>query len=794
MSLEDSTKITADILSRFIKKTPLTSKLLSKPPFRFLHDLITESVTSTGWAQGLFTDPELNSENVKEKDAKVAFLKKIIDTVSLSTGVTVRANPLKIVAGLEPEETNAFLQLLGKAIIKKVPHSEAVERVLFESSGHQDSTTSVTEETENRPPERPARPPSASQQRRPPPPAEIVKKQTEEVEPSAKVVRRSSDAGSKDPKKKAPAVASSSSNISPARSTSKASEPSKRPSPSRPATKTPSKSISSTSKSRSPGRAAPSSTSNSRDALQESNAPSAEDLQQDVGPDAEEDESAAAAAAFGSGNDMAGASSPPPQQSARQDTSMMEADDSRSNNISPINQQQQRLPPRPSSRMAPRPTTAKPPPPRERRGQKDAEEAASNVPVVFTESKIDTIDDEFLVSHAAEDVAMAMDTSSPDEKHGGLVRKILETRRDFDNQDSEALSGKPVNPKDKSFAAKEVEQVRNLIQTLCKSVMPLGKTLDYIQEDLDAMNREFGSWRTEANRYKQMLQDEVRMTEEILSPLEAQLKVVEGSIEEQLEKISAAKAAVVQNDEMIKRLKMTSAARPTWNPAMGGYTNRDSGAAPTKQIGARSLPSQLTLKTRQPGQNAPEDIKERDLKKQLEEAEGKLVKGKRGREDDDEERATKRLESIKNIDADDTDSEDDDSDKDNTLNKSNASDSDSDDDDEDDTAELLRELEKIKRERAEEKERQERERLEEEDKKREEQIASGNPLLSMPGSAAGMGVVGSGPKDFSVKRRWDDDVIFKNQAKGVDEVPKKRFINDMLRSDFHKKFMNKYVR
>ncbi|KAG7282697.1 hypothetical protein CRUP_017623 [Coryphaenoides rupestris] len=42
---------------------------------------------------------------------------------------------------------------------------------------------------------------------------------------------------------------------------------------------------------------------------------------------------------------------------------------------------------------------------------------------------------------------------------------------------------------------------------------------------------------------------------------------------------------------------------------------------------------------------------------------------------------------------------------------------------------------------------------------------------------------------------WDDDVVFKNCAKGVEEARKeKRFINDTLRSEFHKKFMEKYVK
>ena len=41
--------------------------------------------------------------------------------------------------------------------------------------------------------------------------------------------------------------------------------------------------------------------------------------------------------------------------------------------------------------------------------------------------------------------------------------------------------------------------------------------------------------------------------------------------------------------------------------------------------------------------------------------------------------------------------------------------------------------------------------------------------------------------------RWDDDVVFKNQAR----EPKKearRFINDTVRNDFHRKFLQRYVK
>jgi len=42
--------------------------------------------------------------------------------------------------------------------------------------------------------------------------------------------------------------------------------------------------------------------------------------------------------------------------------------------------------------------------------------------------------------------------------------------------------------------------------------------------------------------------------------------------------------------------------------------------------------------------------------------------------------------------------------------------------------------------------------------------------------------------------RWDDDVVFKNCARGDVDKKERRFINDTLRSDFHKKFMEKYIK
>lgn len=123
-------------------------------------------------------------------------------------------------------------------------------------------------------------------------------------------------------------------------------------------------------------------------------------------------------------------------------------------------------------------------------------------------------------------------------------------------------------------------------------------------------------------------------------------------------------------------------------------------------------------------------------------------------------------------------------DKDDSCSEEEDEDDDSDDDsDEDDTAELMKELEKIKQERQQEQEKAELLAKEQEEREMEERAMTGNPLLDHGNGAS------SSTATASVKRRWDDDVIFKNQTRGVSDKPEKRFINDMLRSDFHRKYV-----
>ncbi|GAB7340103.1 hypothetical protein MBLNU457_6591t1 [Dothideomycetes sp. NU457] len=265
---------------------------------------------------------------------------------------------------------------------------------------------------------------------------------------------------------------------------------------------------------------------------------------------------------------------------------------------------------------------------------------------------------------------------------------------------------------------------------------------------------------------------------------------------------------------------MTTAHRPTFDPARG----KDAQRGPAYH--QRLLPAHKTLKFRQATQGTTSEHSQRDLRAELLRAERRHYAKKEGRDltpsddeaeppepraraaiegavsepgnsadadprgvkrtlsqetptnekaEEEEDYETKRrrvLEETRAIDAESSGSD------------ANASDSDSSSDEsDDDEAELMRELAKIKAERAEAAAKEAAAAAAKEEEEREFNIARGNPLLN--------------PADYGVKRRWDDDVVFRNQARGTGDREKgkgKEFVNDLLRSDFHRRFMSKYVR
>lgn len=193
--------------------------------------------------------------------------------------------------------------------------------------------------------------------------------------------------------------------------------------------------------------------------------------------------------------------------------------------------------------------------------------AVSNV-IVESQNSDNEEDEQFVVEAAPQlpemaelDVVQAVDLEE-DEKHGGLVKKILETKKDYEKLQ---LSPKPGEKeklpvfesawkKEKDIVSKEIEKLRVSIQTLCKSALPLGKTMDYLQEDVDAMQHELQLWHSENKQHAEALQEEQSITDSAVEPLRAQLAELEQLIKDQQDKICAVKANILRNEEKIQKM------------------------------------------------------------------------------------------------------------------------------------------------------------------------------------------------------------------------------------------------
>lgn len=127
--------VTQQLLGPLITRPKLTEKLLGRPPFKFLHDIVLEVQRQTGFSVNLFAPEEMESSKVTDKEQKIAFLEKIIMLVGiqLQTNLT-DIKPLKIIQGLEANATNRFLQCMAVAA-KHAPDSTNAVRIVLDQLG-----------------------------------------------------------------------------------------------------------------------------------------------------------------------------------------------------------------------------------------------------------------------------------------------------------------------------------------------------------------------------------------------------------------------------------------------------------------------------------------------------------------------------------------------------------------------------------------------------------------------------------------------------------------------------------
>ncbi|RHY38636.1 hypothetical protein DYB30_007778 [Aphanomyces astaci] len=431
---------TKEMVETIISKPKMSAKLLSKPPFRFLHDVVSEVTRATGFADGLYAGDELDSNAIKEKQPKIDYLQKILHCVGCQLNVEVDAKPAKIVAGLEPDDTNKFLQLLviaAKAYVSCYIHPlDYPHKVMT-----YESTTPAPQDE----------PPAKSSET----------KQAAKVDSTGPV--------------KAMAVT------------------------------------------------------------------------------AQDDDGDLASDAKSAGNE----------------------DDSSTK-------------PGTASRTA-RPTTARRRPPKLKENVKEVgrlvrdDKVTPTVGIMKDGDNADSDDDTLDAAEKGTNPHRDNMLQHDDTTHGKLIRDILKDQSVAADDDEEANrkskededakgndSGIRLGKRRKSFKEKtkggtstaaEINDLRVSIQKICQATNPVGKCIEYVYEDMEAMARELDVWKKEYEKKCDVLEDEKKKSEDALQPLSAQLVEVDEQIKEQVHKINTLKATIAKNeDKMLKLLRMVVTA------------------------------------------------------------------------------------------------------------------------------------------------------------------------------------------------------------------------------------------
>ncbi|OUM66722.1 hypothetical protein PIROE2DRAFT_5929 [Piromyces sp. E2] len=176
-----------------------------------------------------------------------------------------------------------------------------------------------------------------------------------------------------------------------------------------------------------------------------------------------------------------------------------------------------------NSRYRERPASARPPPPKQRHTniiQDSPVKVATPIVIQETSQQQDEEEEnEYLIINQdnqdfnTNKSQLTKDDNKENDQFGGLVQHILDTKKDLEGdtneKDSLTLNKNENESKDMIHAKKDINSLRESIQFLCRNTNPLGKTMDYIQEDFDSMTKELEGWKSESIKYSDMLKTEL---------------------------------------------------------------------------------------------------------------------------------------------------------------------------------------------------------------------------------------------------------------------------------------------
>ena len=123
---------------QLFQKPKMTEKLLSKPPFRYLHDIFTATMTKTGFGNGLFQGEELNPKSFEDKESKLGWLVKVITLTEMIIQEKIDIKPSMVLAGQQADKTNLWLQNMFQAATANIDTTPFVQQILGGGGAEED--------------------------------------------------------------------------------------------------------------------------------------------------------------------------------------------------------------------------------------------------------------------------------------------------------------------------------------------------------------------------------------------------------------------------------------------------------------------------------------------------------------------------------------------------------------------------------------------------------------------------------------------------------------------------------
>ncbi|KAG5673154.1 hypothetical protein PVAND_003222 [Polypedilum vanderplanki] len=620
-------KRTQDTLGKFVKKPPLSEKLLKKPPFKFILDIVKAVIRDTSFLQNLYSDEELNAE--KDRDGKMKFLQKLIDVIKIVTKQDLQVKTSKIVAGLEADKTNQLFQAIAYALDNKLDSTEAVNIV---NNGNAEKNKSKPTKSEQK-----TKPATKVNSKQPPPSRDRTpsKPEPKKQMTSQKSIEKKNPVKEKIALKEKPS-SKSKANVNDTKKLKKAPS---RDSDSMSSLKIEEKIMTNgshenysitPSRQNSQEKQEEIEIENHQEVPQQQQIETAEDSKENEEPKVNgdvnhviesnghaeiekepeilkpQDELAAIideeAEYRRKEKSAKKLSSRHRQKSVENENHEKQQQQQESPSIE-VNNKQQQLPQdekidrfkssfkresldRPRTSLRPpsaRPASSRPAAPRRRdknveivlqpeenmklagiqvkmeNFSKELEDDGENL--VIIEDPSASTENSFLNERLSKNASI--DSGELHSDHGVLVQQILETEKNFEgalglDANAEQIKKTEIEYDESRNQSniKQIENLKELIQKLVRSLNPMGKLMDYVQEDIDSMQREYVKWNEIYKQASIDLKREQNETQTAIEPLKFQLNQLEKSIDEHRQLIDEMRGQLMMSEQKINKIFM----------------------------------------------------------------------------------------------------------------------------------------------------------------------------------------------------------------------------------------------